>query len=219
MGISSANPKLLKSSTKLVAGLLLAVVPIASAGGCSSGASSSSTSYSTAAEPAAGPSGFDGGALPPGAPVRDFTLRDQAGRPVSLSAYRGQVAIVAFLYSTCGATCIVIAQQIRGALDELQRAVPVLMVSAEPRADTRTHVQRFLARVALRGRVRYLSGSLAQLRPVWRSFRIVPATAGRAAFNRSASVLLLDRSGRPRVIYQLGQLTPEALAHDVRKLL
>jgi len=67
--------------------------------------------------------------------------------------------------------------------------------------------------------VSYLSGSLAQLRPIWRSFRIVPATPGRAAFNRSASVFLLDRSGRPRVIYQLEQLTPEALAHDVRKLL
>jgi hypothetical protein len=30
---------------------------------------------------------------------------------------------------------------------------------------------------------------------------------------------VLDRSGRERVIYQLEQLTPEALSHDVRKLL
>jgi protein SCO1 len=212
-----------KMAPSRVAALALAVALAAILVGCSSGSSSSSSSSSSspssAALPSAGGSGFEGAALPVGAPAHDFTLFDPAGRRVSLNAYRGQVTILAFLYSTCEATCIVIAQQIRGALDELQRAVPVLMVSAEPRADTPAHIERFLARVSLRGRVRYLSGSLAQLRPVWRSLQIVPATAGRAAFNRSASVLLLDRSGRPRVIYQLGQLTPEALAHDVRKLL
>jgi protein SCO1/2 len=208
-----------KIAPSRVAALALAVALAAILVGCSSGSSASSPTSPSAALPSAGGSGFEGAALPVGAPAHDFTLVDQTGRRVSLNAYRGQVTILAFLYSTCGATCIVIAQQIRGALDELQRAVPVLMVSAEPRADTRTHIERFLARVSLRGRVRFLSGSLAQLRPIWRSFRIVPATAGRAAFDRSASVLLLDRSGRPRVIYQLGQLTPEALAHDVRKLL
>jgi len=201
------------------AALVLAAALAAILVGCSSGSSSSSSSASSAALPSAGGSGFEGAALPLGAPAHDFTLIDPTGRRVSLDAYRGGVTIVAFLYSTCGATCIVIAQQIRGALDELQRPLAVLIVSAEPRADTPAHVERFLARVSLSGRVRYLSGSLAQLRPIWRSFRIVPAAAGRAAFNRSASVLLLDGSGRPRVIYQLEQLTPEALAHDVRKLL
>jgi cytochrome oxidase Cu insertion factor (SCO1/SenC/PrrC family) len=57
------------------------------------------------------------------------------------------------------------------------------------------------------------------LRAVWRSFHVVPASAGRAAFDRSASVFLLDRRGRERVVFQLEQLTPEALSHDVRKLL
>ena len=109
-----------------------------------------------------------------------------------------------------------IAEQIRGALDELRRVVPVLLISANPPADTPAHVRRFLTEVSLTGRVRYLGGSLAQLRPVWRSFRIVPATAGRAAFDRSASVFLLDRTGRQRVLFQPEELTPETLAHDIR---
>jgi protein SCO1/2 len=183
--------------------------------GCSSGSRSPSSSASL---PSTGASGFQGAALPLGAPAHDFTLVDQAGRRTSLRAYRGQVAIVAFLYSTCGATCNVIAQQIRGAIDELPGPVPVLLVSAEPRADTPAHVGRFLARASLSGRVHYLSGAAARLRPIWRSFRIVPASAGRARFERAASVFVLDRAGRPRVIYQLEQLTPEALSHDVRKL-
>lgn len=203
------------AKTQLASAALLALVVATVLGGCSSGASTSSPTSSLAS---AGASRFEGAALPLGAPAPDFALTDQAGERASLGQYRGQVTIVAFLYSTCGPTCTVIAQQIRGALDELAARPPVLFISADPRADTRASVQRFLARVSLTERVRYLSGSPAQLRPIWRSFRIVPATAGRAAFDRSASVFLLDRSGRERVIYQLEQLTPEALAHDVREL-
>jgi protein SCO1 len=204
-----ARPKL--ASARLLA-LGLAVI----LAGCSSGSStsSSSSSYSSA-----GASGFDGAALPAGARAEDFTLIDQAGRSVSLSRYRGQVTILAFLYSSCGPTCIVIAQQIRGALDELPHPVPVLFVSADPAADTPARVRRFLAQVSLTGRARYLSGPLAKLRPIWRAFHIVAATGGRAAFERSASVLVLDRAGRERVLFQLEQLTPEGLAHDVRKLM
>jgi protein SCO1/2 len=183
--------------------------------GCSSGSSSPSSTSSSAP----GSSGFDGAALPSGIAAPPFTLRDQKGAPVSLAAYRGQVVIVAFLYSSCGSACVVIAQQIRGALDELGRPVPVLVISANPAADTPTSVERFLRRVSLSGRVRWLSGSPAQLRPVWHAFRVLPASAGRAAFARTASVFLIDRRGMERVIYQLEQLTPEALSHDVRKLL
>ena len=76
--------------------------------------------------------GFVGAALPAGAPARDFTLTDQYGRRVSLASYRGQVVVLTFLYPTCGAPCILIADQIRGALEELPRPVPVLIVSADP---------------------------------------------------------------------------------------
>jgi protein SCO1/2 len=183
------------------------------------GCGSSSSSSSAVARQGASVSGFDGAALPGGVVAPTFALVDQNGRSVSLASYRGHVVIVAFVYSTCGAPCVVIAQQIRGALDELARPVTVLFVSAEPAADTRAHVSRFLARASLGGRVSYLSGSPAQLRAVWRAFRVIGASGHRAAFARSASVFLIDRAGRERVIFQLGQLTPEALAHDVRKLL
>lgn len=185
------------------------------------GCDGSSSPSSTAAQ-SAGASGFDGAALPTGIIAPSFTLTDltspMRGR-VSLASYRGQVAIVAFVYSTCGSTCVVIAQQIRGALDELRDPVPVLLISADPAADTPGRVRRFLAQVSLSGRVRYLSGTQAQLRPVWRAFRIAPASAGRAPFARSAAVALIDRSGQERVLFQLEQLTPEGLAHDVRRLL
>ncbi len=192
---------------------LLALVALVALVGCS-GRSSSASSSSGAVTA----SGFDGAALPTGGPAHDFTLTDQHGRRVRLDEYRGRVTILTFLYSTCRSACVVIAQQIRGALDELGPGVAALAVSVDPAADTRAHVRAFLERVSLSGRLEYLTGSRALLEPVWRAFAVVPASAGEAAYASSAPVLLLDRQGRGRVLFELEQLTPESLAHDVRKL-
>lgn len=197
--------------------IAIALVVGLALGGCSGGSSSPASSPASSSG-ALSQAGFDGAALPAGTPPREFTLKDLAGNEVALSGYRGQVTILAFLYSTCGPTCILIAQQIRGAIDELPHPVPVLLVSADPAADTTARVNRFLARVSLTGRVRYLTGSRAALEPVWRAYGVIPASQGRTAFERSPSVILLDRSGGERVIFGLEQLTPEGLAHDVRKL-
>jgi cytochrome oxidase Cu insertion factor (SCO1/SenC/PrrC family) len=167
---------------------------------------------------AASSDGFDGAAVPVSLAVHNFALADQEGRTVSLGSLHGQVTVLAFLYSTCGATCVVIADQIRGALEELPHPVPVVFISADPGADTPAQVSRFLAQVGLSGRVYYLTGPVTALAPIWRAYRVVPASAGRAAFDRDATVLLLDRGGHERVEYGLEQLTAEALAHDIRKL-
>ena len=192
----------------------LAVALLGSGGGGSKPSGAASTAPTE--------SGFDGAALPAGVPAPSFTLSDQSGRGVSLGEYRGRVVVLTFLYSTCGATCVVIAQQIRGALNELQeqhaRAPAVLIVSADPAADAPARVRRFLAEVSLTGRVQYLTGTHAQLQPVWRAYRVRPASDGRAAFDEYASVLLVDARGAERVLFQSEELTPEGISHDIVKL-
>src|SRR5207302_704353 len=112
------------------------------------------------------------GAALPGSPARHpFTLADQSGRSASLDDFRGQVTVLAFLSSACGAACVLTAQQTRGALDELAHPVPLLFVSADPRVDTRARVARFLAQRSLAGRAHYLTGAPATLRAVWRECR------------------------------------------------
>jgi protein SCO1/2 len=175
------------------------------------------TGASEASTPSA--SGFDGAALPGGIGAPAFTLHDSSGTRVSLRSYHGRVVILAFLYSTCGSPCVLIAQQIRGALDELPHPVPVLIVSVDPRADTPANIRRFLAAVSLSGRARYLTGSATQLRAVGSAYRVKPPSAGRAAFARSTPIVLIDRAGNERVLYELEQLTPESVSHDVRVLL
>jgi protein SCO1/2 len=200
---------LLALATALLAVLVLIVIL---------GGSSHRTSPLAGASVSGPASPFDGAALPSSPPAPDFKLTDQTGGAVSLAGHRGRVTVLAFLYSSCGATCVLIAQQIRGALDDLTSPASVLIVSADPASDTPARVRRFLGQVSLSGRAQYLTGSLAQLRPVWRAYRVAPAADGRAAFERTANVLLIDRLGRKRVLFGLEQLTPESLAHDIARL-
>jgi protein SCO1/2 len=213
--VSGFRPRLrfgLVGAVLVAASVVLLVFALAGCGG-SKGAGAS-TAPDGALDSA---SGFAGAALPQGVPAPGFTLTDSARRPVSLSDYRGQVVVLAFLSSSCGAPCVLIAQQVRGALDELATPVPVLIVSVDPGADTPAQVRRFLASVSLTGRARFLTAPAAALASVWRAYRVSPLRAGRGPFERSAQVVLLDR-GRERVLYGIEQLSPEALAHDIRKL-
>ena len=180
--------------------------------------SSTTNTGASAVENASSSSGFDGALLPSGVDAPNFTLTDQRGRRVSLRQFRGRVVILSFLSSTCPPTCPLIAQQIRGALDELGRPVPTLITSANPMADTPAAVRRFLGEASLTGRVEYLTGSRAELQKVWRAYNIVPSQLANANSPHAASVLLIDRAGQERDLFQVEELTPEALAHDVRKL-
>lgn len=208
-------PARLRIATSLAAtALALGALP-----GCSSSAAPRSASTEAASASAPSATGFDGALLPADAPRHGFTLTDQYGRRVSLSALRGRVTILAFLYASSRTTAPLIAEQIRGALDELPgRPVPALAVSVDPAGDTPARIRAFLRENSLSGRMEYLTGTPARLRAVWRAYAAVPASAGPTAYERSAFVLLLDKAGAPRVEFPLEELTPEALAHDIRKL-
>ena len=73
--------------------------------------------------------------------ARDFTLRDQSGRQVSLSGELGRWAVVTFLYTRCPDVCPLIAAQLNEVLRELGSArdrLRVLAVSVDPKGDTAT---------------------------------------------------------------------------------
>jgi protein SCO1/2 len=163
-------------------------------------------------------SDFAGALRPPAARAIDFRLHDQHGRLATMRAYRGRDVVVTFMYSTCKDTCPLTAQQIRGALDLLggrAGAVPVLAISVDPTGDTPAHVRRFLAEQHMSGRMRYLTGTAAQLAPVWRAYGIQPQSS---QAEHTASTVIDDGFGHQRVGYLTDQLTPEDLAHDLSAL-
>jgi protein SCO1 len=203
-----------------IASAIVTALALAGLPGCSGGSGGNAATTSTAAVSMGAPpaTGYDGALLPGSLRPRGFTLTNQHGRRVSLSALRGKVTILTFLYTASKTTAPLIAQQIRGALEELPKGTPALAISLDPAGDTPARVRAFLHAASLTNRMEYLTGSAAQLTPVWRAYAVAPASAGAVAYERGAFVLLLDKRGAPRVEFPVEELTPEALAHDVRKL-
>ena len=157
-------------------------------------------------------SAWAGALRPPGATVPDFALRDQDGERVTPPA---GPAVYTFIYSTCEDTCPLQVQQIRGALDDLGRDVPVIGVSVDPANDTPARAQAFLLDQAMTGRMRFLLGSRAELEPVWRAFGIRPQEDG---LDHSAYVVLTDGARRQRIGFPSGALTVDGLRADLARL-
>jgi protein SCO1/2 len=167
---------------------------------------------------------FDGAAYPPGVQAPNFALPGLDGRTVSLGAQRGRVVALVFLPGDCR-TCLLVAQQLRGALDELESQprrssdVRTIIVSTAPHTDSRARARAFLARTDLLGRASYLLAGEARMRPVWRAYRVTPpSSAGKTAAEDAITVLLIDRRGTERVGFGIEQITPEGLSHDIRLL-
>jgi len=166
-----------------------------------------------------GPTSPYEGAVRPKAPAGEFALRDQDGKLVTLADLRGKVVVLSPTYATCDETCPVVAQQIRGALDDLsdsERArIRAFALSVDPANDNPDSAQEFLLERRLRGYLDYLLGTRRELQPVWREYGFAPQTD---AQEHNSYVVLLDGEGRQRVGFPANFLTPEALAHDLRLL-
>jgi protein SCO1 len=166
-------------------------------------------------EPAAAENAFAGAVMPEGLRAPDFQLRDQDGQRVSMRALRGRPVIVTFLYTTCEDTCPIQAQTVRGALDELGHDVPALAIAVDPPRDTPARARRFLAEQRATGRLDFVLGSRAELRPLWDGFHIQPQSV---TTEHQARFTLVDARGFQRVGYPGSEATPERLAHDLRLL-
>jgi len=159
---------------------------------------------------------IESGALrPPGIPPAEFGLRDEHGKLVRLRDMRGRPTVVTFLYTTCRDSCPLTTQQIRQALDDLGHDVPVIAVSVDPKNDTPRRARAFEREQGLAGRMRWVLGTSAQLRRIWRDYGVAPQNA---ESEHSASTVLLDATGRQRIGFATSVLTPDGLAHDIAAL-
>jgi protein SCO1/2 len=161
---------------------------------------------------------FDGPTMPPHLRGADFSLRDQNGQRVTLSAYRGRVVVLTFIHSLCHDACPFMVEQIKGALNDLPHGgsgVPAIGVSVDPSEDTVHNRRAFLAEHQMTGRLAFVSGPTAAMRSVWHDYAMQPVTP---KVDHSTFVLLIDKRGYERVGFAADQLTPEGLAHDIRVL-
>lgn len=165
-------------------------------------------------EPAA-TAGFQGALMPEGVRAPDFSLANQDGEPVSMRSLRGSPVVVTFLYTTCEDTCPIQAQTVRGALDQLGHDVPAIAIAVDPPRDTPGRAKAFLSEQRALGRIDFVLGTRAELRPLWNGFFIRPQSVTE---EHQARFTLVDAKGFQRVGYPGAEATPERLAHDLRLL-
>ena len=158
---------------------------------------------------------FEGAVMPEGLRAPDFDLRTQDGERISMREFRGRPVIVTFLYTTCEETCPIQAQTVRGALDQLGHDVPAVAIAVDPPRDTPERARAFLAEQRALGRLDFVLGTRAELRPLWKGFAIRPQSVTQ---EHQARFTLVDPRGYQRVGFPGSQATPEGLAHDVRLL-
>jgi protein SCO1/2 len=151
----------------------------------------------------------------------DFTLTDGvSGRPVTLSAQRGQVVALTFLYTTCPDVCPLTATRFRASQTELKgdaSRVTFIAVSVDPDRDTPKAVQDFSNAHGLASNWYYLVGGRAQLSPVWAAYGI-GVQAGSSTVTHNDAVYLIDVRGRERVLLHSEDLARD-LTNDLRALL
>jgi len=153
-----------------------------------------------------GGSEFEGALMPAGVRAPDFALRNQDGERVSMRELRGRPVIVTFLYTTCDDSCPAQAQTVRGALDDLGEDVPALAIAVDPPRDTADRAKTFLAKARALGRVDFVLGSRAQLKPLWKGFFIRPQSINE---EHQARFTLVDKRGFQRIGFPGDQATPE----------
>ena len=194
------------------AGAALAAAAVAA--GCGG-----STHARSSARPSDG-SALIGAKVPPGTDAADFSLRDQDGRRIRLSALRGKLVLLTFLYTHCVDICPLIADDLNravGSLGQKASSVRILAVSVDPRGDTPSAVRTYIREHGLRPQFRWLLGTRRQLAPVWRAYNVLVQPQGERV-GHATTILLIDRAGRPIRTYP-STVSARAVAHDLRTLI
>jgi cytochrome oxidase Cu insertion factor (SCO1/SenC/PrrC family)/thiol-disulfide isomerase/thioredoxin len=192
-----------------------AIVVVAVAGG------SSARSDALATNPNLDPGTRLSGPAPP------FTLSDEFGRPVSLRAFRGKVVILAFNDSECTTICPLTTSAMLDAkamLGSAGRQVQLLGIDANPKATALGDVLSYSQLHGMLGQWHFLTGSLAQLRRIWKAYSI-GVEINRRLIDHTPALFVIDTHGRLAKLYvtqqsyaavgQFGQL----LAQEASRLL
>ena len=177
---------------KRVLPLLVAAFALAAAG-CGS--------HRTAVEmPTMTTSPTNGYAIQPPVKAPSFSLADQSGRRVGAQDDRGHWLVVTFMYTNCPDVCPLIADNLRAAMSRLP-GLRAIAISVDPVHDTKAAVRRFLAQHRLPPAFRYVTGTEAQLRPVWAKYNVAATAGPKATISHSSYEVLIDPQGRERILF------------------
>jgi cytochrome oxidase Cu insertion factor (SCO1/SenC/PrrC family) len=139
-----------------------------------------------------------------------FALRDQNGRPISLSAFRGKPVILTFVDPLCRNLCPLAAHVLNAVDNQLppRQRVPIIAVSVDVYADTRHDLLQDFKRWSLVHEWHWAVGTPKQLASVWDRYGIgVSVTTKKIAgvtahyIEHDESAYVVDPSGYERALF------------------
>ncbi|MDQ2876363.1 MAG: SCO family protein, partial [Actinomycetota bacterium] len=162
-----------------------------------------STGQAAQARAAADNPNLDTGTSIGGTRAPDFRLTNQFGQPVSLSAFRGKVVILAFTDSECTTICPLTTASMVAAKDLLGKAgdqVQLLGIDANPEATSRSKVMAYSQSHGMVNQWDFQTGSLAQLRANWKAYHVY-VQIEQGQIDHTPALYVIDTHGRERRLY------------------
>ena len=166
-----------------------------------------SRSSSTPATPISATPAITNPQLDPGSPLDamapEFTLTDQFGKRVSLRSLRGRVVVLTFNDPQCTTICPLTTTALLHAKKLLGPAaseVDLIGVGANPEKTQVKWVRAYSEAHGMLHKWRFLTGSLPELRRVWRAYGIEAAVVG-GAIDHTPATYVIDRDGRESRLY------------------
>jgi cytochrome oxidase Cu insertion factor (SCO1/SenC/PrrC family) len=146
--------------------------------------------------------------LDPGAPLSamapDFTLTDQFGQRVSLRSQRGKVVVLAFNDPKCTTICPLTTTallQAKKLLGPAASQVELMGIGANPDATQVKWVRDYSRVHGMLHKWRFLTGSLPELKRVWRAYGI-EAEVVKGMVDHTPATFVIGPDGRESRLYE-----------------
>ena len=163
--------------------------------------------------------------VPIGSAIPDFELVDQAGLPVTLSALKGQVVAVTFIYTRCPLPdyCPRMVENFRALrdrfADRIGRDLVLLTISFDPRYDTPDVLRKYAAGSGTGGPGwHFLTGDASRIARACAAFGI-EYFADQGLITHSLETAIIDREGRLAATVEGKDFTPRQLGDLVGSVL
>jgi protein SCO1/2 len=154
----------------------------------------------------------------------DFVLLNQEGNRFDSTSLRGKVVVLNFIFTTCTDVCPLFTAnfaQLQRALKNTHSAGLFFMsITTDPEIDSpkvlKSYAQRYQADFQ---NWAFLTGSEAQLRPVWKGFGVRVIKKGRGLVQHTSLTTVIDRQGVRRFNHYGEKWRVADLEKDVLSLL
>lgn len=157
-------------------------------------------------------------------PAFNFELVNQDNDIVRLEDFRGQVVMIAFIYTHCPEACPLVAANFRSVQNELIHAVDQgslaqVLITTDPARDTPARLLRYTN--AMYAHWDFLTGDLDVLKEVWDRYDVyweIKERTQEVVVFHSYKTYLIDKQGRIRYEF-VGVWFPDDIIPDIELLL